>query len=164
MNLDIERYLNSGMLEAYVIGAATPEEEREVLRFKENYPEVKNALLQLELDMENMAAVMAIPPPPGAWNKIDSAIDDIILREQKSPKLFIETERETFTPKEEAPRYIDASIQDSHMRVHKSWKWVLAAVFILGKIFLATAIYFYLENRQAQEQIQQLKIEVKALK
>jgi predicted MFS family arabinose efflux permease len=43
------------------------------------------------------------------------------------------------------------------MRVHKVWRWVFAAVFILGKIFLAAAIYFYLENRQAQENIKELK-------
>jgi hypothetical protein len=31
----------------------------------------------------------------------------------------------------------------------------------LGKIFLASAIYFYLENRQAREQINELKLELK---
>lgn len=152
------------MLEAYVTGSATQEEEREILYFTQKYPEVKQALEQLELDMELMAAVMAIPPPPGAWDKIDSAIDDIILREQTAPNPFKERQEQSFRPKEDAPRYIDADIQDSHMRVHKAWKWVFAAVFILGKIFLATAIYFYLENRQAQQQIQELKTEVKALK
>jgi uncharacterized protein YpmS len=46
------------------------------------------------------------------------------------------------------------------MRVHKTWKWVFAAVFVLGKIFLACAIYFYLENRQAQQQVKELKSEL----
>jgi uncharacterized protein YpmS len=50
------------------------------------------------------------------------------------------------------------------MRIHKNWKWVFAAVFILGKIFLAFAIYFYLENRQTQLQLNDLKTELRQLK
>lgn len=164
MNTQIQQYINSGVLEAYVTGSATAAEEREVLRLKQTYPEVREALYQLEVDMEMLAATMAIAPPPTTWDKIEAEINDLILREATSPKSFVEHEEHTYAPprRDNAPQYIDVEAESSHMRIHKNWKWVFAAVFILGKLFLATAIYFYLENRQAQEQIQQLKTEIKA--
>ncbi|QKJ29734.1 hypothetical protein HQ865_08170 [Mucilaginibacter mali] len=165
MNVQIQQYINSGILEAYVTGSVTADEEREVLRLKQTYPEVHEALYQLEVDMEMLAATMAIPPPPTVWGKIEAEIDDIILREKTSPKAFIEEEEPTRTSSRRGntpPQYIDIEAESSHMRIHKNWKWVFAAVFILGKLFLAAAIYFYLENRQAQQQIQELKTEIKA--
>lgn len=166
MNTQIEQYINSGVLEAYVTGSATAAEEREVLRLKEVFPEVKEALYRLEVDMEMLAATMAIPPPPNTWDKIEAEIDEIILREKTAPKSFTEREGYNYAPPEPdaGPQYIDVEAESNHMRIHKAWKWVFAAVFVLGKIFLATAIYFYLENRQAQQQIQELKTEIKALK
>lgn len=166
MNTQLEQYINSGVLEAYVTGSATAAEEREVLRLKEIFPEVKEALYQLEVDMEMLAATMAIAPPPGTWDKIDAEIEDIILREKTSPGTFTEREERNYasTKPDADSHYIDIEAESNHMRIHKAWKWVFAAVFLLGKLFLATAIYFYLENRQAQQQIQELKTEIKALK
>ncbi|GAB3931483.1 hypothetical protein [Mucilaginibacter myungsuensis] len=163
MNTEIQKYIDSGLLEAYVTGSATPEEEREVLFYKQRYPEVKDALNQLELDMEAMAFAMAIPPPPTAWDRIETEIDDIILRERSEPTKFTEPEPKV-APEPDMPRYIDVQVQDSHMKIHKAWRWVFAAVFVLGKIFLGCAIYFYLENRQAKQTIMELKTEIKALK
>lgn len=60
--------------------------------------------------------------------------------------------------------FIEVQGLSSHMRVHKLWRWVLAAIFILGKIFLGFAIYYYLESKQAHEQIQELKMELKQIR
>jgi len=60
--------------------------------------------------------------------------------------------------------YIDVDSKSSHMRVHKMWRWIIIAIFILGKVFLAFAIFFYLENRQIKEEISDLKSELKQLK
>jgi hypothetical protein len=165
MNTDIEQFINSGILEAYVTGSATPQEEREIIYLKQKYPEVNQALWQLETDMEEMARAMAIVPPPCAWDKIEAEIDGIIAREKTEPRPFTEPqERRTYTQPNNAPQYIDVESESSHMRIHKAWKWVFAAVFIIGKIFLGAAIYFFLENRQAQEQIKELKTEIQSLR
>lgn len=164
MSSHIEQYINSGILEAYLTGAATPDEEREILYYKEKYPQVNEALQQLETDLEIMARSMAITPPPAMWNKIEAEIDDLIAREKTAPKPFSEPLENTYNRPGTGPQYIDVEAQTSHIRIHKTWKWVFAAVFILGKIFLIAAIYFYLENRQAQQQIKELKSEIQALK
>lgn len=161
---NIKQYINSGILEAYVTGTATPEEEREILYYKEKYPQVNETLKQLETDLENMARSMAITPPPHMWDKIEAEIDGIIAREKTAPQPFTKPQEKTYNKQDTGPQYIDVEAQTSHIRIHKAWKWIFAAVFILGKIFLITAIYFYLENRQAQQQIKELKSEIQLLK
>lgn len=161
--MNIKQYINSGTLEAFVTGAATPAEEQEVLFLKERYPEVREALNQLETDLENMAQAMAVPAPPDTWFKIEAEINSLIAQEARTQP-FTEQQNKQCPPYTEAPGFIDVESQSSHMRVHKSWKWIFAAVFVLGKIFLACAIYFYLENRQAQQQVTELKQEIKELR
>ena len=159
---NIQEYIESGILESYALGMASPEEVKELQRVKQIYPEVHMALHNLEVDMERIASQMAIQPPPGTWLKIESELNSLMLAEQE-PVIF----KEYKAPKEKestGPNYIEVESVSNEMRVNKAWKWVFAAVFVLGKIFLGCAIYFYLENRQAQEQIQQLKTELRSIR
>ena len=142
------------------MGIASEEEVEQVLHYKRQYPEVDAALYQIELEVENFAEMNSIKPPAGTLEKIEEKIRELQLRE-KSLRRPIEFEREQREEPEVKSPYIEVESQSSHMRIHKAWRWVFAAVFVLGKIFLGFAIYFYLSNRQAQEQIQQLKLEIK---
>ncbi|MFD0793286.1 hypothetical protein ACFQZX_06625 [Mucilaginibacter litoreus] len=163
----IQQYINSGILEAYVTGSASPQEVEELMYMRVKYPEVNTALNELETDMELFARHMAVPPPEHIWNKISDNIEEIILRDRNFPQQFKEREDNkysNFSKPDTGPDYIEVEAQSNHMKVHKAWRWVFAAVFILGKIFLAFAIYFYLENRQAQQQIKELKTEMQRLK
>jgi hypothetical protein len=159
-----QQYIDSGILEAYVTGSATGAEVKELLYMKAKYPEINFALQQLELDMEHIAQHMTVTPPAGTWNKISDTIDELILRPEYDPKQFTtdngNNNYRNFKTNN-GPHFIEVKSESNHMKVHKNWKWVLAAVFVLGKIFLGCAIYFYLENRQAQQQVQELKTELK---
>jgi hypothetical protein len=110
---------------------------------------------------------MAVMPPAGTWDKISDTIDELILRPEYDPKQYTtDTEDNKYRnfKTEKGPHFIEVESESNHMKIHKNWKWVLAAVFVLGKIFLGCAIYFYLENRQAQQQLQELKTELRQLK
>lgn len=161
----IQQYINSGILEAYVTGSASEKEVEELMRMKTEYPEVSRALKELEDDMEHLARHMAVEPPAHTWDKISDSIDEIMLR-NKHVQPFIEKEEANHrsTNRDNGQQYIEVEAESSFMRVHKAWKWIFAAVFILGKIFLACAIYFYLENRQAQQQLQEIKTELRKIK
>lgn len=163
--MDIQRYIDSGILEAYLTGAATPAETQEVLYLKQKYPEVNDALLRIELDLENMAHHMAIPPPPTAWLKIEQEIDGLIAREKSEPRPYQAPEEPKYkSSSNNGHQFIEVEAESSHMRIHKAWRWIFAAVFVLGKVFLACAIYYYLENRQMQQQMQDMRQELKQLK
>jgi hypothetical protein len=163
-----QQYINSGILEAYVTGSASEQEVKELMRLKVKYPEIDTALQELEVDMEKFAQHMAVTPPARTWDKISEQIDELILRPEFDPDLFEERRDNPYqdynTNHNTGPQYIEVESESSHMKIHKAWKWVFAAVFVLGKIFLGCAIYFYLENRQAQLQLQQLKTEMQQLR
>jgi hypothetical protein len=164
-----QQYINSGILEAYVTGSASEQEVQELMRMKSKYPKIDTALQELEVDMEKIAQHMAVRPPSRTWDKISDQIDELILRPEFDPEKFEERNDNRYQDYNNAnrntgPQYIEVESESSHMKIHKAWKWVFAAVFVLGKIFLGCAIYFYLENRQAKEQLQELKTELKQLR
>jgi len=161
--VEIKKLIDSGLMETYVMGIATDDEVQQVLLLKKQYPEFEEALTKLEFDMEALAQNMAVPPPPGILSKIENELNEIKLRGQNLEK-FDGTDKNPEQDHVKQDRYIEVESESSHMRIHKAWRWVFAAVFILGKIFLGFAIYFYLENRQAQEQIKELKTEMNQMK
>ncbi|WP_209437644.1 hypothetical protein [Pedobacter petrophilus] len=152
--------MESGIMETYVMGVATEQEIEQVSVLRKQFPEFEQELRNLEYDMEVLAHRMAIPPPPGVLAKIEHEVHEIQLREQKVKK-YAEPEPTTNHEQAKKDRYIEVESASSHMRIHKAWRWVFAAVFVLGKIFLGFAIYFYLANKQAQEQILELKTEIR---
>jgi len=160
--MNIEEYIESGILEAYVLGVATDAEARELLQLKAQYPQLRYALKELELDMEHIAGEMAIAPPPGTWLKIEESINGLIAMPEVAPQKYKEYNGNGHykAPADNKEKYIEVESSTDYMRIHKQWKWIFAGVFVLGKIFLACAIYFYLENRQAQQQVQELKSEL----
>ena len=157
--MEIKEYIESGVLEAFVIGSASEQEAQEVLRYKNQYPEIQSALNEIETDMERVAQYMAVPPPPNLWAKIEERIDGLVVSPDLSPAQKAEEQHRSNRSNDQ--QFIEVEGSNSHMRIHKIWRWVFAAVFVLGKIFLGFAIYYYLENRQAKEQIQELKTELK---
>jgi hypothetical protein len=167
--MNLEDYIESGILEIFVMGAASDDETKELMFMKARFAQVDEALQQLELDMEILALNMAITPPPNTWGKIEQEINDIIVRDKTGPEKFTQKQRgyDEFNrskPYNNGHQYIEVEAESNHMKISKNWKWVFAGIFVLGKIFLACAIYFYLENRQAQQQLQELKTELRKLK
>ncbi|WP_293788477.1 hypothetical protein [uncultured Pedobacter sp.] len=160
--MEINKIIESGLMETYVMGIATEEEVKKVLSLKKEYPAFKDALEQLEYDMELLAQSMGIEPPAGTLAKIEHGINEIQRQNQSVQTAFNpEYSSDKTQPDNRQEKYIEVESESNQMHVNKAWKWVFIAVFVLGKIFLACAIYFYLENRQVKEQIKELKIEIK---
>ncbi|MFD1256425.1 hypothetical protein ACFQ3S_06415 [Mucilaginibacter terrae] len=161
MNRNVKEFIESGVLEAYVMGSASAGEEQEVLRMKNNYAQVQEAITELETDLEELARSIAVPPPPNMWNRIETEFNEIATIPNNPLEIGDRQKRQYRERENKENQYIHVESESTHMRIHKNWKYVFAAVFILGKIFLGCAIYFYLENRQAQQNIQELKQELR---
>ena len=82
MNIDVEKYINSGILEAYITGAVTPAQECKILHLKEKHPEIRDALFNLEGDLELLAQSMALIPPLYPRDEVEANINELIVREQ----------------------------------------------------------------------------------
>lgn len=71
---DKDYILNSGLLEQYILGLTTPEENREVERYAELYPDIQEELHAMGRAMEEYAKQFAIPAPKGVKSAILSEI------------------------------------------------------------------------------------------
>lgn len=127
------------MVESYVLGLSTPEEKEELERLLPQYPELQTELRIVESTFHKLWLEDAYPPPmelrqrtlqPYNW------ADTSAGREEKKPNYtFINI----------APN------QSDFITVHKVWKWIFFAAFLLFKFCLFLAIYFYFKYRQVED-------------
>lgn len=78
--MDIQAYISSGVLEAYVSGAATEKERREVQCLSSIHPEIAEELQRLEETMLQYAKAHAVPPP--------SHIRDSVMKNIGAPEVI----------------------------------------------------------------------------
>ncbi len=75
--MDLQSFIQSGLLEAYAAGQCTAAERQEVERMAQQYPEVRAELAQIEQALEKLAIANAIAPPPGLKARILEEIDKL---------------------------------------------------------------------------------------
>ncbi|MDR3712138.1 MAG: hypothetical protein P4L51_04940 [Puia sp.] len=157
--MNIEKYIETGIIEAYVMGLADHSERREFERILPTSPDLQQALLNFELKIEGLAMRHSSPPPPGTWELIQDRIRELpaIRPPAKERQAGSQNGNGGGTPEE----FISIqAISSTHIKIHKHWKTAFITVFILSKIFLALAIYFFVEYRHAQKDIRQLQEQV----
>lgn len=165
--MEINDYIESGILEEYLLGSASEEDSQIVLELKQKYPEVRAALLDIELGMESIARSWAITPPPEIWDKIEADIAEQEVKRFNFEAVEIMSGQKRIGDNSKRSKknvFVDVDARSSHIRVHKLWRVVLIGLFVLGKIFMGLAIFFFLENRRVKEDIKDLKTEIIRLK
>lgn len=68
--MDLQSFIQSGLLEAYVAGQCTASERQEVDQMVSQHPEIRAELDKIERALEQLALANAIEPPPGLKNRI----------------------------------------------------------------------------------------------
>lgn len=68
--MNIQAYIESGILEEYVLGTVTPQEKQEVECMSHIYPEIKEELLRTESALEEYALKHQATPPPALKESI----------------------------------------------------------------------------------------------
>ena len=160
----INEYIESGILESYVLGSASENEINELLYLKTLHPEIQIALDDLETDLERIAQHMAVPPPPHFWFRIEAEINELVQTPRGDALTVNKPGNNGKSKAGKSSQFIEVESASNKMRVHKVWQWIFIAVFALWKIFLVLYILLYIENRDNKKEIQQLKLEIKALK
>lgn len=141
--MDIQAYISSGIIENYVLGATTPEENAEVERLAQEHPEIqqeidanKHALLAYVLDF-------AEEPPADIRDKVLHKLDQLAAAEQEAEEdSHFAIEREI------------ANIQDSPARQLFPFKtYMVAASFVLLVASLSVNVYFYSKWQQTKDNL-----------
>lgn len=148
--VNIELYIQSGIVESYVLGLASPGEVAEFEQLLPHFPELKEALSDFEYQLELFAIDHEVAPPPGSRERIEAR-----LREMPAVRRPIREEKQY--RRNASGDYIRVEASSELIKVHKYWRTAFIAIFILSKILLVLAIYYFVEYRHAQKQIIQME-------
>ena len=72
--MNVQDYISSGIVESYVLGLASPEEQVEFESMCKQHPEVLQARIDFELSLEQQAMQNAVVPPPVLKQQIMDAV------------------------------------------------------------------------------------------
>lgn len=136
--MELKFYIESGIIEAFVLGLASEEEVTELQHMRKLYPELDTEVELVERSLERVAYDEAVMPPATVRDRVLQRIDwEESQRRQQDNKNYT---------------FINIQPKDgSHITVHRWWKILFIIIFILSKVFLFFAIFFYLKYRQQQE-------------
>jgi anti-sigma-K factor RskA len=146
--VDIQQYIQSGVIESYVLGTASDEEVAEVETLRKQYSEVQNAIEEFSIALEQEALANAIPPPAGVKEKIFKSLNIQYKDEQASPVIPLATE----TPSEKL-----APVRTLN------WKMAAAASIILLAGSIASNVYLYNRYSNTSSKYQALLVERESL-
>ena len=124
MNAKITTFLNSGLLEKYLIGETTFEETKMVESYISKYPEVQNSYNTLQYNLEIITKCTAVEAPKSILNNILDELDD-------------------------AP-----TIKLNRKAKYKKWYKFAVAASIAALIFAGTSYLFYNQNQKLSEENQ----------
>jgi len=117
--VNIKDYIESGILEAYVLQTLTPEECAEVEANILQYPELADEIAGIEIAMQQFAEANAQEPPAFMQEQIWSAIKGDTITDKIDTK---------------APSPASKTIPFATASRPITWQWAAAVVFLLASI------------------------------
>ena len=104
--MDTKEYINSGILERYVLGDTSVQERKEVECLSSIYPEIQEELEEMRSSLEAMALRLKTPVPDRVKSKIIDAIRDTPQSSDKDQATFSETPVRSMNGRERAIKYV----------------------------------------------------------
>ena len=145
--MDIHAYIQSGLIESYVLGLTSAEETAEVERLRSQYVDIDEAINEFSLALEKTAFEHAVTPPAEAKAKLLT----VIQNENQLNKVI--------------PIYHnnDAQALEARIRNIRTWRMIAAASIIFLIVSAASNIYLYNKYSDKKEAYQSLLSERETL-
>lgn len=144
--MDIQAYIQSGIIESYVLGLATPEEVAEVDALRNQHIEVEEAINDFSKLLEQQAFDNAVIPPANIRAKVFEAIED---KKEDAAYPFAQLK--------------DEEIVSAPVRRLRTWRFVAAASILLFAVSAAFNFYMYNRYKESSNAYQALLIERNSL-
>lgn len=132
--MDIKEYISSGIIEAYVMGLASEEEMSILDCIQKHNPEVKQAILDAQITLEDFASGQAVAPPvelkSTIWAKIAEETEETVLVAEKLVEPITQ------------PLYPAESI--NYPSKNLNWLAIAATILLVASV----AFNFYLNKQQ----------------
>jgi hypothetical protein len=150
--LETRDFIESGILESYVLGLTTDKEKEFVLERVLTDQDLTDYTLELETDIMSYFNQGSVPPPPEVREIIQLRTT---RRDIQKKKHVYDNKSSEQPPKKD--EYLEIEVNDTHIKVHKWWRPAFIAVFILSKVFLIAALYFYFKAASQEQEIEKLR-------
>lgn len=135
---DIKAYIESGILELYALGNASPEEREQVERFAAAHPAVRAELREVEKALELYAAENAVAPSGDHRNKVlNSLVPNV-------------GDDNTFRSKQSITETNVVSIAERPSANFYKYAFAASVVFLLGSLAALYALYGKLQQSEQQ--------------
>lgn len=144
---NLKAYIESGVLELYVLGDLSPEETLQVEEMAAQYPEVRKEIAAIEQAMEQYAMQNAVEPSEAVESRLFEQLG-FTTKEEKTP--FVEP-----VYKEE-PKMIRLDSSDGKIR---TLRYALVACVALLVISVAALFVTYNKLNDAHDQIASLNLD-----
>lgn len=124
MNEKITTFLNSGLLEKYLLGETSSEETKYVETYIARHPEVENAYTNLQFNLEVVSKTNAVEAPKNILNRVLEELDD-------KPVIKLNT-----------------------FKKYKKWHQFSIAASVIALIFAGQSFYLHDKNQKLSEENQ----------
>ncbi len=141
--MDIKEYIDSGVLEAFLLGALTREEEELVLLKLENHPELRVELQAMEDAMLAYAQTQSKEPPPALQGKIWEAISASTQLKSENAGDVEVNEFET------TRKSVVMPFKPEYRKPLISWKYAAMILALVGSI--AVNMFLVNQGRKTEE-------------
>lgn len=150
--MDIQAYIESGIIESYVLGLAGAEEANELEMLCIQYPEIKNAVNKFEILIEKHVFENAVAPPADMKQTLIIELADEFTEEADKKEAVIIPFQTT-----------DANTALNKVHSQSMWKYAAAASIVLLVVSATFNFYYYNNYQTANAQYQALLVERNSL-
>lgn len=131
--MDISAYIESGIIESYVLGLASAEEVAELETLAAQHPEIRLAVDRFSASLQKNIAANSVTPPAGLKQRIMDALEDDFEKPAVVPM--------PLTGNEAGP--MDGKAKVVPITRPSGWRYVAVAAIILLVISAGGNFYFY---------------------
>jgi anti-sigma-K factor RskA len=143
--LDLEDYIESGIIESYLLGLATREEVMMFERMRNIYPQLNGEIATMEYKLQRLGEEGGIAPPAQVWNRIAERIQ----WEEAA------TETGTKQKQNQVHTYI-IQAQNRTMTISIWWRCAFIALCVIVMALMASTFYFYRKYSQLEQHLLQI--------
>ncbi|PWV53723.1 hypothetical protein [Chitinophaga sp. S165] len=144
--MDLNDYIESGIIESYLLGLASAEESELFEHMRSLYPELNTEIAATEYRLQKVMEEDGVTPPAKVWNKISER-----LAPHGRGGYYSRAGRQ----QTESPTYI-LQPRNNTITVSIWWRCTVIAMMLLIMGLIASTVYFYQQFRNMEERLMRL--------
>lgn len=149
--MDLQTYISSGILESYVLGLTSPEENQEIEVLASEHEIIRQEIASIRDAMEIYASQFSQTPPPSLRDKVLKQLDELEKEENATsaplanPFVSIEKTEEVEASVPDTNTFVledTIALGDTIRKEKRYSSWAVAASILLGVSILANLFLF----------------------